>query len=419
MSESFKLALRALVRGHVLSLLLAATALAHFLLPALVRGDGTAAGWREMFVRAVTGAAYAFTAVAVLACACGVFAQERDRFRLSLTVVRPVSAFTVALGRWLALCAVAAAAYALTAILTVSCVPSPPPCMHHFPAALPPPVEAAQKRLARYLADEKTPAYVKKAPRSTVLRHLANKELDRYEVIPPGKSLAWPFPAQLAARSNLVVRVRFATQFELRSPLAGTFALGARTAVVSNNTQSILDVPLTRGGGAAEKGACELRFLNTGKEVVMLRPRRDLEMLSPADPFGMNLFRATVQMFAATALLAAFGLFLSAAFSRPVALFVSLVTVAVALMAPSVLVQFPYELETSLGDRIGLCVTRAVHWLTSTAGASAPISALATDTCIEWSDLLKDVLVNVILLPTCLLGLAAGIIRRKPLANQS
>ena len=61
MIPSFLLAWRALVRGHVLTLLLAATALAHLLLPALVRSDGTAAGWREMYIRAVTGATFAFT----------------------------------------------------------------------------------------------------------------------------------------------------------------------------------------------------------------------------------------------------------------------------------------------------------------------------------------------------------------------
>ena len=78
MKASFILAWRALVRSHVLTLLLVATALAHAFLPALVRSDGTSAGWREMFVRAVPGAAYVFIAVTILACACGFFAQEAE-----------------------------------------------------------------------------------------------------------------------------------------------------------------------------------------------------------------------------------------------------------------------------------------------------------------------------------------------------
>ena len=39
MRESFRLTLRALVRGHVLTLLLASAALIHALFPAIVRGD--------------------------------------------------------------------------------------------------------------------------------------------------------------------------------------------------------------------------------------------------------------------------------------------------------------------------------------------------------------------------------------------
>ena len=151
----------------------------------------------------------------------------------------------------------------------------------------------------------------------------------------------------------------------------------------------------------------------------MLRPRRDLEVLVPADSFGMNLARAVVQMLVVTALLSAFGLFLSSALSRPVAVFTSLVTVAVALMAPSVVIQFPDEIETTLSNKIGLLITRTVYALTSTAGEMEPVSALATDSCIEWGELLKCTLVSGVLLPLLLLGATAFIVRRKPLADHS
>ena len=419
MKHAFILAWRALVRGHVLSLLLAATALAHVLLPSLVRSDGTAAGWREMYVRAVTGATYAVTAAAVLACACGAFAQERERARLALTAVRPASAFGVACGTWLALCAAAAAAYALTAALTWARLPEAPPCRHRHVPVLPPAAETARATMADYLASPKTPEAVKKAPRAAVLRLLANKERERYDVVRPGQHQAWPFPAELARATNLAVRVRFATQFDLRSPLAGVFTLGGLSAAVSNNTQSVIEVGLKGTGKQEGDGTVELRFENTGGEVVMLRPRRDLEVLAPADAFGANLARGAAQMLAATALLAAFGLFLSSALSRPVALFTAFVAVAVALMAPSVVLQFPDELETALSDRVGLAVARAVRLLSAPAGEAAPVSDLATGACIEWTALLRGVLVNAVLLPAGLLGLAARLVRRRPLASQS
>ena len=422
MKQSFLLAWRALVRGHVLTLLLVATALAHLLLPALVRSDGTAEGWREMFVRAVPGTTYAFTVIALLACACGFFAQERERFRLSLTVVRPASAVGVAFGKWFALCLVGVLVYSFTAALTLVRVSDPPPCMHHFAPTLPPPVEKAREMMDEYLANPKTPEFVKKAPRSAVLRLLTNKELDRYDVVRSGKSISWPFDASLANATNMLVRVRFATQFDLRSPLEGEFTLSDFSAVVSNKTQSVVNVPLKRGEkvGTGERGdGLILKFTNTGRELVMLRPRRDLEVLVPADSFGMNLARAVVQMLVVTALLSAFGLFLSSAFSRTVSIFTSLVTMAVALMAPSVVVQFPDEIETTLSNKIGLIISRTVYAFTSTAGEMAPISALATDSCIEWNELLRCILISGMLLPLLFLVLAALIVRRKPLADHS
>lgn len=418
MKASFILAWRALVRGHAFPLLLAATGLAHLLLPALVRSDGTAAGAREMYVRAVTGATHAVTAVVVLACACGAFAQARARGRLSLTVVRPASAFGVACGKWLALCTAAAAAYALTAALTWARLPDAPPCRHRHVPALPPAAEVARGRLADYLADAQTPEAVRKTPRAAVLRLLANKERERYDVVRPGERQVWPFPAALAEATNLAVRVRFATQFDLRSPLAGVFTFASRSAVVSNSTQSVVEVRLEADGEAGKAEGAGLAFRNTGKEIVMLRPRRDLELLAPADAFAANAARAALQMLAATALLAAFGLFLSSALSRPVALFTAFAVLAVALMAPSVVLQFPDALETSWTDRVGLAVARGFSLFAAPTGEAAPVSDLATGACIEWPALLKGALVNAVVLPLALLGLAAALVRRRPLEHQ-
>lgn len=431
MKASFILAWRALVRGHVLTLLLVATALAHAFLPAIVRSDGTAAGWREMFVRAVPGATVAFVTVTILACACGFFAQERERFRLSLTVVRPASAFGVACGKWLALCAVAAVSLAFSGALTLCRLSDAPRCLHHHAPQLPPTVDCARAAMAAYLADPRTPENVKKAPKSAVLSLLTNKELDRYDVIRKGETFAWPFAESLAAADReLLVRVRFATQFEMRSAFEGEFAFGPYHAPVKYSTQTVLDAPLVAGAatstnllasaqGTNAVGIASLRFANTGNETVMLRPRRDLEILTPADSFGANLARALAQTFAAVALLAAFGLFLSAAVSRPVAIFTALIAVMVTLMAPSVVAQFPDEMDTKFTERFGLAVSRLICSLTQTVSSAEPMSDLATDKCVEWSALAKSLLVNVVVLPSVLLAATAALVRRRPLAENS
>ena len=416
MRESFLLTLRSLVRGHVLTVLAAATAAVHMLFPALVRGDGTVAGAREMFLRAVPGTVVALVLVSVTACACGLFARERDAHRLALAAVRPVSAFSLATGRWLALCAVALPLLAANALLVAVRFPDAPDCRHHHSPTLPPPVVVARKMMEAYLKDPETPEAVRKASPRAVLTLLTNKESDRYNVISPGERMSWPFDGMglddgAAKETKAIVRVCFASTFSTRTPVRGTFSFGGASAVVSNETQSVVDIPLT--GDASH--ATELVFVNNGRDSVMLRPRRDMEILLPADSFQANLFRATLQSFATIALLAAFGIFLSAALSRPVAVFTALVLVAVALMAPSAIEQFPDELDVSLANRIGLALSRGVAFLTASFAGPSPVSDMAESRCIEWSALARTLVVDVLALPMMFLGLAARIVRSRPL----
>ena len=413
MRESLRLTLRALVRGHVLTLLLTAVALVHVLFPSIVRGDNTAAGWREMFIRAVPGFVVAVVLVVTLACACGFFSRERETNRLALTVVRPASAFSVAVGRWLALCGVAAMTLALNAVLTFARIPDAPDCRHHVAPILPPPSVIARQMMEEYLQDPSTPEAVKKAPRSRVLELLTNREKDRYDAIAPKDQQSWSFPVG-GCCSGLAVRVCLSSASSMSRSARGTLTFGSLSVVVSNNTQTLVDIPLV--GTCDELPATNnLVFANTGTVPMMLRPRRDIELLLPADSFLANLVRATLQSLAVLALLAAFGIFLSASLSRPVAIFTALVMLVVALMAPDTLDQFTEELNISLGDRIGLAFSRGVAFVTAAFMAPSPVSDLATGRCIEWGDLAKTMLEDLLVWPVVFLSLSAMLVRRRPI----
>ena len=418
MAESFLLAWRALLRGHVLTALLALTALAHLLLPAVVRSDGTADGGREVFLRAVPGSVYTVLCVALLACACGLVARARESHRLALSVVRPVSAGALMFGPLLALVAVAAVVLAFNAGLT--CAHGGwTDCRHVYAPVLEPPETAAQRMLKDILANPDTPKEVRSAPRHRLLSILVGREVDRYESIPPGKSLAWEFPAAAAdVPTGVVARIRFSTQFNMRVSLSGQVAFGPWSASVSNNTQSVLEIPLSRPPDQGAGWDTKLKFRNTGKSTVMLRPRRDVEVLTPADSFGMNLLRATGEMLCVIAFLCAFGLFLSTALSRPVAIFTALVFLVVTEMAPAVLEQYPETLDLPLTDRMGLWLSRGVAFATSAVSGPQPISDLATGTCVEWSALGHAALVDAVVAPCVLLTLAAYLVRRRAAASR-
>ncbi len=425
MVESFLLAWRALVRGHVLTALLALTALAHFLLPALVRSDGTSSGDQEMFLRVVPGSVYLLLCVALLACACGLVAHARETHRLALAVVRPVSAGALVLGQLLALVAVAGIVLALNMGLT--CARGGwTDCRHVYDPVLEPPEKVARQELKKRLDYISTNENVSEEERKSILSMPTNRllsilighEIDRYESIPPGGVLELPFPEKAAeSPAGVLVRINFSTESYMHPPYSGelTFGPGPWSAAVSNSTQqSTREMPLAR----AAAGLPKLCFRNTGDSVVMLRPRRDVQVLTPADSFGMNMLRASGEMLCVLTFLCAFGLFLSAAVSRPVAVFTAFVVLAVVEMAPAVVEQFPETMGITFTEKMGLQLSRAVAFSTSALTEPQPISDLAAGTCIEWGRLARTMLVDAIAAPLVLLTLAACLVRQRASAQR-
>ena len=417
-AASFSVALKGLVRSRAFWLLLVAVAAVHWFVPDIVRSDGTDAGVLEMHVRGVVGGVAATVLLSVLSIGCGALARERETRRLPLALVRPAAAFSVLLGEWCALVAVSFAALAASLALLVA---FPPPasagsrCFRHCTPALPPPEVTAAAMLERYLADPSTPDAIKKASRRTVLDILAAKESDRYEVVRPGEAASWPMDLAGVQDGGLLLRVRFATEFESRASVRGEFSLGGLSASVSNNTQTVLVLPLAGSRSARlEPPPDVLSFTNTGHSVVMVRPRHDLVVLAPADGFVPNAVRSYVEILSLAALLAAAGLFLSAGLSRPVALFTAFVFLAAVFTAPQAVSQYPNELEAGFADRMGLFLSRLVTALTQSFTGVSPVADLATGKCVDGADLVGAVLRNAVFLPAALLAAGAWISRRKP-----
>jgi ABC-type transport system involved in multi-copper enzyme maturation permease subunit len=413
--SAFLIAWRGLWRGKTLWTLLAAVVAFHFLLPGLVRSDGTDAGAFEMTVRIVFGAVFAVVCAASLAIGGGMFAREREDDLLPLSLVRPMSAFSIAVGRWLAVVLLFALVLAVNAVL-VNIVPqkggfAPPDCRVHVGPALPPAEVSAALAMEAFLKKDTTPEAVKKSPRAAILALLTAKENERYEVVRPGQTVSWPFAG--VPSGPLAVKTRFSTMYSMKAPLNGVFRFNGCEGIVSNNTQAVLEVPLVACMTANTNGNDLLSFTNTGGNDVMLRPRRDMELLVPGDSFKANSIRASLEMLALAGLLAAFGLFLSAALSRPVALFTAAVLLAATMMAPDAVSQFPDEFNATTGEKVGLAISRAVMIFSSAFSDVSPVSDLASGKAIVSSGLFRAMMVDLVLLPAPLLALAAFLLRRK------
>lgn len=396
------------VRSKTLALLTAVSVLWVVALPYLVRGDGTPDGMREIDIRYSLGGVFTIVLFALLASATGSLARERAAKRLQLTLVRPVNYATIVLAKALAHVVLGAVVLAIAcAILLARREPSRL-SSHVFSPILPSPREEAKEMYAAFMADPETPEAVRRTKKAIALRLLETKAIDHYQTIPTNEVVEWKFPLDDETTVSPAVRLRFTNQFDTRDLIRGAFRLGTCEGVVSNVTQAVLTLPLSAGQPSGT-----LSFVNHGANALMLRPRKDISVLIPADSFAFNLLRSYLTLVAILALIVSFALFLSASLGRPVALFVAIITVLVSEMSPSVIEQYPDELETKLSDRIGLVLTRAAAEVTRPIAALNPLEKLSLDECVEWTTVWRAILVDALALPLLLALLSGAILPRK------
>lgn len=410
----FWLELLSLTRSGTLWMLAAASVIWILAFPYVIRGDGTSSGTRELYIHFTLGGVFALLVIALLASATGTIARERTAKRLQLTMVRPVPYFAIALGKIGAHVLVGAVIMALACTMMGLSVDLRRPCNHVLSPILPSPKEEAKIMYEEYMKDPSTPAEVKRARKSVVMRLLTQRAVDHYQVIPTNSAVSWKFDgiAALAGNAAPSVRMRFTNQFDMRQDVIGDFRLGGMSGAVSNITQAVLEIPLSGPVTGAQEVA-ELMFENKGRAALMLRPRKDINVLVPADAFAWNLLRAFLGSVSVLALVIAVGVFLSAALGRPVAMFVAFVTLIVSEMSPSVIEQYPDALETDVADRIGLCITRCAAEVTRPLSSLSPLEALSRDECVEWGDVARLALADLALIPIVLSLLAAFALPRK------
>jgi len=420
--QSFALQWRAMWRTGMLPLCVAASVVAVIAAPHLARGDGTAAGARQVLVQLALGGAFAVVSVVSLVAACGAFADERAAKRLALTVTRPVPMSGVWLGKFAAIMAAAALSLA-AAMAALFCVADMGgDCVRLMPPVMPTIAEESLAEYDRFMAAPETPREVKKQPKAAVVKELMKRMGERYDAIRPGETMTWNFvlPDGVTAAG---ARLRFSAEFGIRTTVSGTFALysqGAEQdafyASVTNLTKSVLDVPLAATGkGALEDGKiARLRFTNTGSGDVMLRPRKDLFITVPGDSAAANAVRAVMMQLVITAVLVALGMFFSSALSKSVSAFSAAVLITVSLMAPAVLVQFPSELGANGITKLGLNVSKAVLKATRPVGELHPIESFAAGESVEWHDIGKAAAQNALAVPLVLMLLSSAVLVYRP-----
>ena len=438
------LAVRAALRSKAVAAMLTALVAGSLVLPAAVKGDGTPEGDLQILLSYTLGFSFAILCLTTMWAACALFASEIDRSLLQLSAVKPVRLFDLWLGKWCALLLLdaffLAAAYgAVYAQVRVRIARGGwgemerPVCRHVSRPVLPPAEVEAREVYEELRSREALP---KGMSERAVLRVLEERAADKYDVINPGGSAVWRFdlPHPVGYAERVTVRVKFDTEFSTREHVTGTCRLRSL-----DRPEAFVDVELndftlneieflvdTRAFGIAEGESLrgfELAFRHTGDPKsaagIMLRFRQDVALLTPGGTFEMNLARSALAHGSVLAMLAAFGLTLSACFTFPVAAFVATVLLLLAMVGNSVVRVASEEDSQNFLHKAGVRVSRAVHFATSRAMRSEPLGPLTRGERVETRVVAESALWNGMALPMIFAVAGSWILRRRELGEAS
>ena len=438
------LALKASTRTRVVVFLMLLQVICVLALPRAVKGDGTPAGDLEILLTYTLGFSFAIQALATLWASCSLFAGEISSLRIQMTVVKPVGYAVLWLGRWFSLLLLNAFVLAVVYMLVYLQIRG---AEHRgrwssdvIPASrflarpiLPTPEEAA---LTMFNHMKETDSLPEKLSEAEVLEALEEQERERYDIINPGDEvrLSFNLPRPVAEGEEITLRLKFDTEYSTRQHVKGVIRLSAEGDADNSIEQSLDNVTqnelflkfkasefINRNTSGKPLQSFNVSFIHTGEDkkasALMLRLRQDVSLMQPGGPFEMNLVRSAFMQGCVLAVLAAFGLMLSACFSFPVASFAATVVLALVMIGGGVLPMVSKEDEQVLSTRVGVQILRSVRYVTRYATGSSPLTSVVRGERIERSAMLVSAFWNMGLMPLALALLACGVLRRRELAN--
>jgi len=438
------LALRASFRTRVVIFLVLLQVLCALVLPRIVKGDGTAAGDLEILLTYTLGFSFGIQALATLWSSCSLFAAEISTFRIQLSAVKPVHFAIFWIGRWLALLILNGVL--LLGVYTIvylqlrwaersrgwaeGVVPS---ALHVARPVLPEPAEEARQVYALMKSKAELPENLSE---SEVLATLEEQAAERYDIINPGDEthLNFTLPRPVRAGEPITLRFRFDTEYSTREHVRGVYRLALREhpelwiesrldSVTQNEIRLDFNadkfLPAAAGSEPPRNFTVSFSYISEGDQAsaLLLRFRQDVVLMIPGGSFEGNLLRSALVQGSVLALLAAFGLTLSAVFSFPVAAFAATVVLALIMIGGGVLPLVSKEDEKQWQNRVGVAVLRAAQYTTRHVAEIAPLHAVVRGELIARRALLLAVFWNMGLLPLALAILACAALRRRELAN--
>jgi hypothetical protein len=391
-------------------------------LPLLIKDDGTARGFTQIVLTYTLGTISTLLGLSTLWLACGTMARDIEDCTVQVVAIKPIARWQIWLGKWLGIMSLNAALLALSGASVYG-------LLQWRATRLP----ADQQKILR---DEvlvargsvKPPGVDKEIQEETdrLLRERLQKNPDsradiaearkqileqikaEYQIVPPGYMHIWQLDLggtnQIPPGQTLYLRMKFNAADRSTS---GTFDGRVRVGVpretplwhsevmsLAPDTFHEFEVPAYYDS----KGVLTVTFLNANNTALLFPLEDGLEVLYRQGGFGLNFVRGLGIIFCWMALLATLGLASASLLSFPVAAFLALGVLTLALSsgtmsnAVSEGTLMGYNSETgrsghSPADLVAIPVFRAVLELINLAKDFSPIDALSTGRSVTWGEL--------------------------------
>jgi hypothetical protein len=391
-------------------------------LPLLIKDDGTARGFTQILLTYTLGTISALLGLSTLWLACGTLARDIEECTVQVVAVKPIARWQIWLGKWLGIMSLNAALLALSGasvygLLQWRATRLPADQQKILrdevlvargsvkPENLDKEIQEETDRLLRERLQKNPDS---RADIAEARKQILEQIKAEYQVVPPGYMHIWQVELgtakQIARGQPLHLRLKFnAADKSTSGTFDGRLQVGVprETPLWHSEVMSLapdtfheFEVPANYD----EKGVLTVAFLNANNTALLFPMEDGLELLYRQGGFGLNFVRGLGIIFCWMALLATLGLAAASFLSFPVAAFLSLGILTLALSSGTIsnavsegtLMGFNSETGRSghsVVDVVAIPVFRAVLEVINLAKDFSPIDALSTGRSVTWGEL--------------------------------
>lgn len=402
-------------------------------LPILIKDDGTARGFTQIVLTYTLSAISALLGFSTLWLSCGTLARDIEECQMQVVASKPVARWQIWLGKWLGIVSLNAALLALSGacvygLLQWRATRLPPKeqevlrneVLISRGSLRPPDHQDEIKASAQEILQQKLKqSPVEKADLAEVEKQIVEQVKAGYEVVPPGYSRTWEVDfgrnAKSVTNQPLQLRVKFnAANGSLSGTFLGLWEVGTPEKMTPWHDQQSLSAgsfhEFTIDPGLLDQnGVLRISFLNLNDSALIFPVDEGIEVLYREGSFGLNFIRGLGIILCWMALLAAIGLASASFLSFPVAAFLSLAILTMALSTGTLAgVVEDQTINNNSGANDAPIVAALNKVIVPAFGGAlkvinlaedfSPISSLSTGHSVSWEELAKAFVRIVVLL---------------------